>query len=73
MDEKTQAALSELMDEHEAKALNALVHFRFQEFGHQAELWASLHKISGQKRTNPFQPVATLGRQMARDFHTGKK
>jgi len=54
--------ISQLLDQTEAKAWKALRRYRFLEFAHQAELWAALHRISGEKRSNPFQAVAAVGR-----------
>ena len=55
--------LPRLLDEVEAKAWKALRHCRFMEFAHYAELWASLHRISGEKRKNPFSRLAAAGRK----------
>lgn len=51
------------MEQAERKAWEALGKFRFAEFGHYASLWASLHRASGARLTNPFSGVAILARQ----------
>ena len=56
----TSAIPQETLDGIEEKAWDALIHFRFAQFAHQAELWAALHKLSGAKRRNPFEPVARV-------------
>ena len=55
--------LSQLLDQTAAEAWKALRHHRFQEFAHKAELWAALHKISGEKRKNPFSVVVAVARR----------
>ncbi len=52
-----------LLDDTEAKAWKALRRHRFMEFAHYAELWASLHRISGEKRKVPFSAVWKAGRR----------
>ena len=56
-------ALGELLDNTEEKAWKALRHGCFMEFAHYAELWASLHRISGEKRKNPFSRLAAAARK----------
>ena len=43
----------------------ALQAYRFAEFGHWAEMWASLHKQARQRgtRRNPFEAIVSLARQ----------
>ena len=54
------------MDEAEEKAWKALRRHRFMEFAFNAELWAALHKLSGEKRKNPFSAVSRVGRNAGR-------
>ena len=65
-DEEWLVDLRQFMAETEEKAWNALRRYRFMEFAHQAELWASLHKLSGEKRRNPFGAVSRVGRNAGR-------
>ena len=57
-----QADLAEALDDAERKAWDGLKEFRFDEYAHWAEVWASLAKISGEPWKNPFGVVAALGR-----------
>ena len=58
--------LAQLLDQTEAKAWRALRHYRFAEFAHYAELWASLHRISGEKRKNPFRAVVAAAPRVSK-------
>ena len=60
--EASQAALEKEIERAERRGWDAAKRFRFQELGHWAEMWASLAKISGKPRRNPFAAVAALGR-----------
>jgi len=57
------ADLEEVLATVEAKAWASLRQLRFAEFGHWAELWASLAKASGEAWRNPFSEVAAVGRK----------
>ena len=59
-------ALVKKLDEAERRAWASLREFRFQEFGHWAEVWASLARISGEGRKNPFGAVAAVGRNQGK-------
>ena len=54
--------LAEAIAKAESRAWGSLAKYRFQEFGHYAELWASLVKVSGKQLKNPFAPAASVGR-----------
>jgi hypothetical protein len=47
----------------EEKAWTSLRQYRFAEFAHYAELWASLARASGERWRNPFSKVAAVGRK----------
>ena len=55
------ADLAEALDEAEKRAWAGLRNFRFHEFAHWAEVWASVAKISGQPIKNPFGTMASMG------------
>ena len=48
----------------EQRAWENLRKYRFQEFGHWAEVWATLSRIIGKRRPNPFAAViAAMGKR----------
>ena len=57
------ADLVKAVEDAERKAWQSLKDLRFQEFGHWAEIWATLVRVSGETRRNPFGTVAALGRR----------
>ena len=58
--------LIEALDEAEAKAWASLKGYRLQAFGHWSEIWASLARIMGDNRRNPFGAIVSLGRREER-------
>jgi hypothetical protein len=58
-----QADMGGILGTVEGRAWASLRQFRFAEFGHWAELWASLAKASGETWRNPFSEVAAVGRK----------
>lgn len=65
--EAEREALSAKMDEYERLAWHHLGHYRFFQAFAAMEAWALLHRLSGQKRANPFQEIAGLARRKHRD------
>lgn len=58
--------LAAAMADAERRAWESLAKYRFQKFGHYAELWASLAKVSGKSLRNPFAVVASVGRRQGK-------
>jgi len=56
-------AISARMDEYELLAWREIGHYRFFQAFAAMEAWVLLHRLSGQKRQNPFQEVAALARR----------
>ena len=59
---RAEPSLDKALAYAERKAWHALAANRNQEYGHWAEMWATLAKISGKALKNPFTAVAALGR-----------
>jgi hypothetical protein len=64
------ADLAEALASSEEKAWASLRQYRFAEFAHWAEVWASLAKARGEIWRNPFSEVAAVGRKHRK---TGKE